>query len=258
MTPEPEPRVALVTGGSRGIGRAIALALARAGIAVVFTYRERSDAAETVVQQARGFGGKVTALKSDASDEREAGSVVETTLRTHERLDYVVANAGIVTPRSWNTLDRAAWRTTLETNLLGPFDLLRASEKALRAAHGGAVMIASISGLLPATPEVDYNVSKAGLLMLTRCLALALAPEVRVNAVAPGWIATDMNREEYQNARFRRRVEAATPLGRWGEPEDVARAVLFLLGDGARFITGETLVVDGGEQLHRRFQEPVE
>ncbi|HLY77038.1 MAG TPA: SDR family NAD(P)-dependent oxidoreductase [Thermoplasmata archaeon] len=255
-TPSFEGRVAVVTGGSRGIGRATALALAGAGADVVVHYRRDVAAAEGLAQELRALGGAVKLVGSDVRRKAAAPELIRQSLGWKGHIDIVVANAGIAEPGSLATADRASWSRTLETNLVGPFELAQAAEKALRRTRGAFISTASISGLVPSTTEIQYNASKAGLVMVTRCLALAMAPDVRVNAVAPGWVATDMTRAEQDDPVAYRRIRAATPLGRWGRPEDVAAAILFLASDLARFITGQILVVDGGQSLHWRVDEP--
>jgi 3-oxoacyl-[acyl-carrier protein] reductase len=257
---EPLPlhgKVAVVTGGSRGIGRASALALARAGADVVVHYRRDERAAGEVAREIRAFGREAELVASDVRGKRASWDLVRTAQRWKGRLDIVVANAGIAEPGSMRTVDRDSWLRTLETNLIGPFELAQAAEEALRRSRGTVISTSSISGLVPSTTEIPYSASKAGLIMVTRCLALAMAPEVRVNAVAPGWVETDMTRTEQGDPVSARRIRSATPLGRWGRPDDIAAAILFLASDMARFITGQVLVVDGGQSLHWRVDEPV-
>jgi 3-oxoacyl-[acyl-carrier protein] reductase len=250
-------RVAVVTGGSRGIGRATALALARAGADVVVHYRRNRGAAGAVAREIRSMGGAVELVESDVRGKESMWDLSRRAQRWRGHLDIVVANAGIVGPGSLRSVHRDSWTRILETNLVGPFELAQAAEESLRRSRGTFISTASISGLVPSTTEIPYGASKAGLILMTRSLALAMAPEVRVNAVAPGWVETDMTREEHSDPAAYRRIRDATPLRRWGRPEDVAAAILFLASDMARFVTGEVLIVDGGQNLHSRVDEPI-
>ena len=251
-SPVEAPRVALVTGGSRGIGRAIALSFARAGYDVAFSYRRDADAADRVGREIGALGRTAHYRLSDANDAEDAARFVGEARSALGRLDVVVPNAGATGAVGWESKSVDEWHELLATLLIGPYATLRAAAPELRRTHGCAVLIASIAGLTAYPEEVAYAAAKAGTLSLTRSLALALAPEVRVNAVAPGWVRTDMTRMLYEATTARDAIAHRIPRGRWGEPEDVAHAVLFLASEGARFITGETLVVDGGELLSWR------
>ena len=250
-------KVALVTGASRGIGRATALALARGGADLVVHCRRDEASAQSVAREIRSGGRAVKLLRSDVRRPRSMQRLIEEAQSWTGRLDVVVANAGIAEKGTLQDSGRPTWIRTLETNLVAPFELAQAAEKALRESCGTFISTASTSGLIPSTVEIPYNASKAGLVMLTRCLALAMAPEVRVNAVAPGWVETDMTRTEWANRRSYGLIRSATPLGRWGRPQDIAAAILFLSSDMARFVTGQVLVVDGGQSLHWRVDEPL-
>ncbi|MCI4348203.1 MAG: SDR family oxidoreductase, partial [Thermoplasmata archaeon] len=221
-------RVALVTGASRGIGRAATVALAQAGADVVIHYRTDEAAAQAVAREIRSRGRAAELVRSDVRRSGTMKRLVSRAERWKGRLDIVVANAGIAEKGTLQSAGRATWARTLETNLVAPFELAQAAQSALRKSRGTFIATASTSGLIPATVEIPYNASKAGLVMLTRCLALALAPEVRVNAVAPGWVETDMTRAEWMDRKTYRSIRSATPLGRWGRPKDIAAAILFL------------------------------
>lgn len=244
--------VALVTGASRGIGRAIALALARAGYEVAFTYRQDRAAAERTGREITDLGRREFHRAADATDAEDAARFVEEARSALGRLDTVVPNAGRTGSVGWDSKSPAEWQELLATLLVGPYATVRAAAPELKRTRGSVVWIASIAGRTAYPEEVAYAAAKAGALSLTRSLALALAPEVRVNAVAPGWVRTDMTRRLHENESARAAIVHRIPRGRWGEPEDVAHAVVFLASDSARFITGETLVVDGGELLSWR------
>lgn len=245
-------RVALVTGGSRGIGRAIVEALARAGYDIAFTFRSDAEAADRVAGAVSALGRRVHYRSVDASDVTATEGFVEDARRTLGRLDLVVPNAGRTGSLGWETKSPEEWHELLSVLLVGPYSVVRAAVPELKRHRGSVVFVASIAGMTAYPEELAYAAAKSGTLSLTRSLALALAPEVRVNAVAPGWVRTDMTRLLHEHPPARDRIAHGIPAGRWGEVEDVAPAVVFLASDGARFITGETLVVDGGEVLSWR------
>ncbi|QNS07837.1 SDR family oxidoreductase [Streptomyces xanthii] len=238
-------KVALVTGASRGIGLAAAGALRDRGAQVVITSRSEDRAKEA----ARELGAGVTGFGAHATDEEAARACVEHTLATHGRLDILVNNAG-TNPAYGPVIDQdhARFAKTMDVNLWAPILWTSLAVKAWMGEHGGAVVnTASIGGLSVAQDVGIYHVSKAALIHLTKQLALELGPKVRVNAVAPGIVRTRLAEALWQEHEGR--VAGATPLGRIGEPGDIAEAVAFLAGDGARWITGETLVIDGGQLL---------
>jgi 3-oxoacyl-[acyl-carrier protein] reductase len=248
-TPQFAGKVALVTGGSRGIGKAIVLALAAEGADVAFSYHKEGRAAREVGAAVERLGRRALALPSDAAQPDEADDLVQSTRLKLGRVDILVGNAGIGGPTGWEAVSLQAWRETLETNLVGPYSLVRAARPHFAPSGASVVFISSISGLLADPDSLAYSVAKAGLLSLTRSLALALAPSVRVNAVAPGWVRTDLTAKLHESPRTRESIQHTIPRGRWGEPDDVAAAVVFLASKMARFVTGETLVVDGGNSL---------
>jgi 3-oxoacyl-[acyl-carrier protein] reductase len=239
----------LVTGGSRGIGRAIVLAFARAGADVGFSYLQSEPAARATTEEARALGRRAIAVRSDAARPEDARRLVEEVRGEVGRIDVVVASAGVTGPLGWENVEPDDWKRVVETNLTGPYWSVRAAAPELKRTHGKVVLVASIAGLAAYPEELAYAATKAGVLSLARSLALALAPEVRVNAIAPGWVETDMTEILRSNPRARAAIERGIPRGRWGLPTDVAHGVLFLASEGARFITGETLVVDGGNAL---------
>jgi NAD(P)-dependent dehydrogenase (short-subunit alcohol dehydrogenase family) len=242
-------KVALVTGGSRGIGRAIVLALAGEGADVAFSYRSDAKGAREVVAAVEHLGRRGLAVASDAAQPDETEDLVQKTRAKLGRIEIAVANAGVGGPQGWEAVSAQAWREVLETNLTGAYSLARSVRPHLAPTGASVTFIASIGGLLAQPEFLAYSVSKAGVLSLTRSLALALAPAVRVNAIAPGWVRTALNSGLHEAAGPREAIRRGIPRGRWGEPDDVAAAVVFLASDMARFITGETLVVDGGGSL---------
>ncbi|HEX6491249.1 MAG TPA: 3-oxoacyl-[acyl-carrier-protein] reductase [Gaiellaceae bacterium] len=232
-----EGKTALVTGGSRGIGRAIALELARAGAAVTVGFRSGAEEAERVAEEA---GGR--ALQADVADPAEAARLVEEA----GQLDILVNNAGLTRDGLIARMPDADWRDVLETNLSSAFYTCRAAARSmLKRRSGSIVNISSVVGLHGNPGQTNYSASKAGVIGFTKALARELGSRgVRANVVAPGYVATRLTDELPEDLRAL--MLTNTPLGRLGEPEDIAGAVRFLCSDAAAFITGEVLLVDGG------------
>ncbi|MGI0130173.1 MAG: SDR family NAD(P)-dependent oxidoreductase, partial [Thermoplasmata archaeon] len=195
------------------------------------------------------LGRRAIGVPSDAASPAAADGFVRTAVDALGRLDVAIPNAGVGGPEGWESVDPSAWKETLETDLIGPHALVRSARPHLARTRGSVVFVSSISGLVAAPEFIAYSAAKAGVLALTRGLALALAPQVRVNAVAPGWVRTRMTADLHGASGPRETIRRSIPRDRWGEPDDVAAAVVFLASDMARFITGETLVVDGGGSL---------
>jgi 3-oxoacyl-[acyl-carrier protein] reductase len=238
-------RVAVVTGSSRGIGRAIVQALAREGAAVVL-YASRSIADARAVAQAIGAGGgTAAAIQADVTKPAEARRLVAETVRAFGRLDVLVNNAGISDRTPLAEIDEATWHRMMDVHVTGPFFTAQAAaEPMAKQGRGVIINIASMRGIEPGTGAVHYNVSKAAVIMLTRCLARDLAPHVRVNAIAPGYTETAFHAE--RTIADRQAIASRIPLGRFAQPEEVARAAVFLASDDAAYVTGDTLIVSGG------------
>jgi 3-oxoacyl-[acyl-carrier protein] reductase len=232
-----EGKTALVTGGSRGIGRAIALELARAGASVVVGYRSGREEAEAVAEEA---GGR--AVQADVSDPTEAKRLVEEA----GELDVLVNNAGLTRDGLIVRMSDEDWRVVLDTNLGGVFHTCRAAARGMMKRRAGAIVnVSSIVGVHGNPGQTNYSASKAGIIGFTKALARELGERgVRANVVAPGYVRTRLT--EVLGEELTGQMLANTPLGRLGEPEDVASAVRFLSSDEAAFITGEVLLVDGG------------
>jgi 3-oxoacyl-[acyl-carrier protein] reductase len=236
-----EGKVALVTGGSRGIGAAISRELGRAGAKVAVNYRSGKEAAEEIAGEVGGV-----ALQADVSDPAQAQRLIEEVEEQVGDVDCLVNNAGITRDTLIARMSDDDWNEVIGTNLGGPFYTCRAvARKMMRRRSGSIVNLTSVVGLHGNPGQANYAAAKAGIIGLTKALARELGSRgVRVNAVAPGYIATELT--NVLSEEIRGAILANTPLGRLGEPEDVAGAVRFLCSDEAAFVTGEVLLVDGG------------
>lgn len=252
--------VALVTGASRGIGRAIAQHLAAAGYAVGVNFLHSAAAAAEVVNQIEAHGGAALALQGSVADQSARASLVDQLLARFGRLDLLVNNAGITSPGRLDLLEATdeGWETVLGTNLKGPFFLSQlAAAKMIELiaagsiSRGSIINVSSISAYAVSTNRADYCIAKAGLRMMTQLFAARLADEkIRVYEVCPGVIESDMTapvREKYD----RLIAEGLSPIRRWGSPDDVAQAVVALASDAFPFSTGDCLNVDGGFHIRR-------
>lgn len=241
-------RVALVTGASRGIGSAIAEILAEHGASVVLSSRKQADLDAEAERINARFPEKATAIAAHSGRPDELETLVQAVMERFSRIDILVNNAA-TNPYMGPVVgaELAAWDKTFEVNLRGVFVLTKLVYEASMDAHGGAIVnVASIGGLRPGIGLGVYNVTKAGVIMLTRQLARELSGKVRVNAVAPGVIKTRFAEALWGNEAILDRILASNPMGRVGVPEEVAAAVLFLASDAASYVNGEVLVIDGG------------
>ena len=245
--PDLTDRVVLVTGGSRGIGAATAMAAASCGADVAIGYLERAADADSVVAGIRELGQRAIAVQADVSDPDGAKQLVGEVEDTFGSIDGLVNNAGIMPSSPLVELSDDEWTAVLKTNLFGPFYCSRAALPGmLRRSSGSIVMISSRLGQVGWPELAHYSASKAGLLGLTKSMARELGPKgIRVNAVAPGFTVTDMTRDIVDTESGRRRL-AELPASRFPEPEDVAAAVVFLLSDQAGAFHGQTLNPNGG------------
>jgi len=238
--------VALITGASRGIGRACALELAKAGAEVVVNYNTHSESAEEVCHSIAQTGGIASAIKFDISNVGETQTAIEKVLKEKKRISILVNNAGITRDGLMLRYQVDDWDLVIDTNLRGAFITSQAVIRPMMKERKGSIIhMSSISGLMGLAGQASYSAAKAGLIGLTKSMARELAPRnIRVNAVAPGYIETDMTKtltEEYKTAML-----SNIPLGRVGKPEEIADAVLFLASDRSHYITGQVIVVDGG------------
>lgn len=239
-------KVVLITGASRGIGRATSIEFAKEGATVVVNYNNSKEQAEETQRIIQGLGVKCMIKKADVSEEAEVKEMVLDIINTFGSIDILVNNAGVVMDLPFEERTVEHWKKTLGTNLIGTFICSKyVSDYMIKQKSGKIVNVASTNGIDTISPEaMDYDASKAGILILTRDLAKQLAPYVNVNAVAPGWVNTEMNKDLPKD--FIEEETKKIYFNRFGEPEEIAKAILFLASKDASFITGSTLKVDGG------------
>jgi 3-oxoacyl-[acyl-carrier protein] reductase len=241
-----EGRVAVVTGASRGIGQAIAIELARRGAAVVVNYNRSTGEADAVVNHIRAAGGRAEAIQADVSDSQQAQQLIKAAVETFGGIDILVNNAGITHDTLILMMSEEDWDRVIDTNLKSTFNCSKAAVRhMIRKKYGRIINITSVSGQAGQAGQTNYSASKAGQIGFTKALAREVASrQITVNAVAPGFVTTALT--EVLSPEIKEATLKATPLGRWGSPEDIAHAVAFLASDQAAYITGQVLAVDGG------------
>ena len=239
-----EGQTALVTGASRGIGKAIAISLAKEGAEVIINYSSSLENANKVVSEINSFGGKAYPIQADISNETSVNELIKAVLEKNDQIDVLVNNAGITKDGLLMRMKTDDWQKVLDLNLSGVFYCTRAvSRQMLKQRKGRIINITSVVGLIGNPGQANYSAAKAGVVGLTQSAAKEFASRgITVNAVAPGFISTDMTKDLNSEA-----ILSAIPLGRFGNPEDVAGAVRFLAADpSSAYITGQTIQVDGG------------
>lgn len=239
-------KIAVVTGASRGIGRAIALDLAKRGATVVVNYQRNADAANEVVEQIQAGGGQAMAFQADVSQEQDANNLIKATTEAYGRIDILVNNAGTTRDNVIMMMSADDFDTVLDTNLRSTWLCSKAAVRAMmRKRYGRIINITSVSGIMGNAGQTNYSASKAGVIGLTKALAREVAARnITVNAVAPGFVLTDLTANLPQD--IVQKLNENIPLGRWGTVEDVTNATAFLASDEASYITGHVLTVDGG------------
>ena len=239
-------RTALVTGATRGIGRAIALKYASEGADIAFTYRSQHEAAQSLVSEIETFGVKALAFASDAASFEDAHRVVEEVKAAFGHIDVLVNNAGITKDGLMMRMDEAQWDAVIDTNLKSAFNFIHACTPIMARQRGGCIInMSSVVGLSGNAGQCNYSASKAGLVGLTKSIAKEMGPRgIRANCIAPGFIATDMTGALSED--MRKEWEKMIPMRRGGNPEDVANVALFLASDLAGYVTGQVISCCGG------------
>jgi glucose 1-dehydrogenase len=260
-------QIAIVTGASSGLGRATAMALAEAGAIAIVNHPPKPNSvakAAAVVAEIEASGGQSVAIAADISKEDQVDAMVAEAVKRFGTVHILVANAGIERPAAIQNMSLGDWQAVIDVNLTGAFLVARAATREflrrgplpeLSTATGKIVFTSSVHEIIPWAFQANYAASKGGMAMLMRSLAQELAPsKIRVNSVAPGAIRTPINTEAWRTEAARQNLLKLIPYGRIGEPEDIARAVTWLVSDAADYVTGVTLVVDGGMTLYPGFR----
>ena len=239
-------KIAVVTGASRGIGRAIALELASRGAFVVVNYNGSKDRAEEVKKEIEAAGGKAEVYQCNVSDFEKCQAFIQDVIKTYGRLDILVNNAGITRDGLLMKMSEADFDSVIETNLKGTFNTIRFASRQMRKQRSGRIInMSSVVGIAGNAGQANYASSKAGVIGLTKAVARELASRgITVNAIAPGFIETEMT--EVLSDAVKEASVAQIPLGRFGKPEDIAKTAAFLASDDAGYITGQVIQVDGG------------
>lgn len=239
-------KVALVTGASRGIGRATALMLAKEGCNVAVNYEKSTEHAETVVKEIQKMGQKAIAIKCDVSNEKQVGKMVEQVIKEFGRIDVLVNNAGIVFDVPFFERTEEQWKRTFDVNNYGMFLVSKHVAKHMMKQKSGAIVnLSSTCGLNNCPPtSIDYNGTKAAVLVLTKSMAVEFSPYVRVNCIAPGWVDTDMNKDLPKN--YLKSEVQKILVKRMADPKEMASVIVFLASEEASFVNGTVVVVDGG------------
>lgn len=239
-------KIALVTGAGRGIGREIALTLAKNGATVIVNYNGSKASADEVVEEITKNGGKAEAIQCNVADFTESEELVKAVLEKYKRVDILVNNAGITRDNLIMRMSEEDYDAVLDTNLKGTFNMMRhLSRSFIKQRSGKIINITSVSGVLGNAGQANYSASKAGVIGLTKSVARELASRgINVNAVAPGFIDTDMTKNMTDDAK--KAVNEMIPMGKMGSAKDIADMVMFLASDNSNYITGQVICVDGG------------
>ena len=259
-------QVAVVTGSSSGIGRAVIVELAKRGANVVVNYRSSKKEADEVLQEIEANGGKAIAVKADVSKKQDVDNLIKQTLEAFDRLDIMVANAGIQVDAPFLDMTLEQWNKVIDVNLTGQFLVAHAAAKQFvkqnpdsknaDKAIGKIVCMSSVHDMIPWAGHVNYAASKGGVLMFMKSIAQELAPlKIRVNAISPGAIKTSINKDAWDTEANLNKLMELIPYKRIGKPEDIGKAAAWLVSDDADYVTGETLYIDGGMMLYPEFAD---
>ncbi|MEO5700454.1 MAG: glucose 1-dehydrogenase [Casimicrobiaceae bacterium] len=257
-------QTALVTGGSSGIGAAIALALGAAGARVGVNYRSERGSGEAIATRIRESGGEAVVIGADVAEEADILRMFDELTGAFGRIDILVANAGLQRDANVADMSLKDWSRVIDVNLTGQFLCMREAIRRFRAqaplehirARGRIVCMSSVHEVIPWAGHVNYAASKGGVMLLMKSIAQEVAPErIRVNSIAPGAIRTPINRDAWSTPDAEKKLVKLIPYGRVGEPEDIAQTALWLVSDLADYITGATLFVDGGMTLYPGFED---
>ena len=239
-------RIAIVTGATRGIGRAIALRLAQEGANIAFNYLNNENLAQSLKKEIEALGVSALAFRADVRNFNEVEKMKDCVLVKYDTFDILINNAGVIKDAALALLSNEEWDEVIDTNLTGTYNVTKtAIVTFMKQKRGNIINIASISGIIGMSRQTNYSAAKGGIIAFTKSLAKEVASfNIRVNAVAPGFIETDMLKD--LNADYKKKALELIPMGRFGKPEEVAEVVAFLLHDKVQYITGEVIRVDGG------------
>lgn len=258
-------KVAVVTGSSSGIGQGIAIAMGQAGAKVVINYHSDEEGAKETQRQIEQAGSKAVILQANVAKPEDAQKLIDTARESFGTVDILVNNAGVQQDQSFLEMTLEEWQKVIDTNLTGHFLCAQAAAKEFvkrqvkpeeKTSAGNIIFISSVHDIIPWAGRANYTAAKGGLQMLMKTLAQELAKhKIRVNAISPGAIKTDINRKEWESEEGRKKMLTQIPYGRIGEPEDVAKVAVWLATDEADYVTGTTIYVDGGMTLYPSFQD---
>jgi glucose 1-dehydrogenase len=257
-------QIALVTGGSSGIGYGVAVALAEAGASVAINYHSHGEEAEGLAAKIEQAGGQAIAIKADVSDEADIDAMFDTLVKRFGTVDIVVANSGLQKDAKFVDMTLADWNAVMNVNLTGQFmtaqravrEFLRRGPRPASKALGKIICMSSVHEIIPWAGHVNYAASKGGIQMMMKSLAQEVAPhKIRVNSIAPGAIQTPINKAAWDNPEALEKLLALVPYGRIGEADDIGNAAVWLASDESDYVTGTTLFVDGGMTLYPGFAD---